>query len=365
MALPNNNITTQLVKNTIGSMSNNVGVLCTSLNINEWSKWKPIKANATTLTNEILEQNNYGIGILSATTPNTLFSLVANNLRKGYKYNMPQGGETSPFRLGDFRNYTHIAEVPILNFYSDDDVVEIGNVASDYSVEISTKETLNDTYGIMPSDIYPTDATHRGVYFTNKDKTIQLWCTTSIPFGLPQFQQLKGQTIYAMEFLTNVGANTNSLVHTSTSDDIFCAIPHSIHTITVSEDTPSGSRKLCVKINQLCYFSTTKKITYSFYFSSIGDIYSGGTINNIWYGIYSNSECTNAIAINKLSDSLTLGEETTSDIYSGTYTINEDYTTLYFGIYYDSALQLSRTIMMISTDDNGNEFIKDDDLIIT
>lgn len=42
MALASSGITTSLVGNTLGISNRNVGGLCTSSNVNPWSKWKPI-----------------------------------------------------------------------------------------------------------------------------------------------------------------------------------------------------------------------------------------------------------------------------------------------------------------------------------
>lgn len=50
MALSSTGITTSLVGNAIGSSSRNVGALCSSSLINEWSKWKPISSNVGTMT---------------------------------------------------------------------------------------------------------------------------------------------------------------------------------------------------------------------------------------------------------------------------------------------------------------------------
>lgn len=41
MALASSGITTSLVGNTLGISNRNVGGLCTSSNVNPWSKWKP------------------------------------------------------------------------------------------------------------------------------------------------------------------------------------------------------------------------------------------------------------------------------------------------------------------------------------
>ena len=61
MALSSTGITTSLVGNAIGSSSRNVGALCSSSLINEWSKWKPISSNVGTMTLAELKNRNYGI----------------------------------------------------------------------------------------------------------------------------------------------------------------------------------------------------------------------------------------------------------------------------------------------------------------
>ena len=76
MSLANTGITTSLVGNTIGSSSRNVGVLCTSPLIDEWSKWKPISSNVKTMTLAELKNKNYGIGILSANTVDSLVTQI-------------------------------------------------------------------------------------------------------------------------------------------------------------------------------------------------------------------------------------------------------------------------------------------------
>ena len=96
MALSSTGITTSLVGNAIGSSSRNVGALCSSSLINEWSKWKPISSNVGTMTLAELKNRNYGISILSANTPDSLVTQIKNNSNLGYKYNKPIGGANSP-----------------------------------------------------------------------------------------------------------------------------------------------------------------------------------------------------------------------------------------------------------------------------
>lgn len=105
--LHQSNISTTAVANELGVSSRNVGVLCTSSQINMWSKWKPINANVTTMSEQTLINNNYGILAPSVS------SNIETALTKSWTYDRPKGGATSPYRLGDFRNYDHAAPPPV------------------------------------------------------------------------------------------------------------------------------------------------------------------------------------------------------------------------------------------------------------
>lgn len=104
MALPSDKITTTLVGDTIGSGSRDVGTLCTHPNINKWSKNKPISYNKLT-------------GLISADKLGADYGLVPPPTQTNYTpvysqnwiYNRPTGGVNSPYRLGDFRGYEHLA----------------------------------------------------------------------------------------------------------------------------------------------------------------------------------------------------------------------------------------------------------------
>ena len=105
--LTRTNISTTLVANELQTSSHDVGTLCTHKNINMWSKWKPINVNATTLTDQILIDNDYGI---IAPEPE---SIIERAMDKVWEYDRPKGGSTSPYRLGDFRGYAHDAVPPV------------------------------------------------------------------------------------------------------------------------------------------------------------------------------------------------------------------------------------------------------------
>lgn len=113
MALPSDKISTSLVGETLGTSSRDVGTLCTHPNINKWSKNKPISSNKLT-------------GLISADKLGADYGLVPPPTQINYTpvysqnwiYNRPTGGVNSPYRLGDFRGYEHLA-TPIAELEGD------------------------------------------------------------------------------------------------------------------------------------------------------------------------------------------------------------------------------------------------------
>ena len=106
MALGTTNISTTLVRNTLGAGTNNVGLLCTHANINKWSLKKP--ASLLTPAN-----HSPSVQVIAGS------GLKAHGIYRKYPsvneiyYARPQGGATDPYRLGDFREYNHAAGAPV------------------------------------------------------------------------------------------------------------------------------------------------------------------------------------------------------------------------------------------------------------
>jgi len=87
---------TSTVRTILDASSNNIGELCVHVNVNKWSRYKPVRASR----NDILHDAN---ARYKATDGNFGFNLPIN-----WDYNKPQGKALlSGYRLGDFRNYEH------------------------------------------------------------------------------------------------------------------------------------------------------------------------------------------------------------------------------------------------------------------
>lgn len=119
MPLPTTNITTTLVRNKLGSPTNNVDALCTYVSINMWSKRKPVRDSRISIPlNEVGKgsDNRYGLNIPSYI--NGSYPLTTYNRPRGY---------SEPFRLGDFRGYYHGVLTPPVTIGPKLDEIETTN----------------------------------------------------------------------------------------------------------------------------------------------------------------------------------------------------------------------------------------------
>lgn len=156
--IPTTNITTSLVRDTLGETSesaggagNNVGKLCTSPNINMWSKRKPVGLPVIACQDFDTGQSFYykdwwkgeygdcGISCNRITFTYADAIKILSNIQlintQTWNYNCPTGGADSPFRIGDFRGYDHDA-VPCIALYSGYSFNTFYNDGSGYSLEI-------------------------------------------------------------------------------------------------------------------------------------------------------------------------------------------------------------------------------------
>ena len=127
MALGTTNISTTLVGTTLGTSSRDVGTLCKHSAINAYSKRKPVvysevsptgewwKARYNT-SEEITKSGDYGLRPPAPQVTDSV-SFVKDKVIAAcasvWTYRKPQGTFNEPFRLGDFRSYTHEEVVPI------------------------------------------------------------------------------------------------------------------------------------------------------------------------------------------------------------------------------------------------------------
>lgn len=103
--LGTSNITTTLVGNEIGITSHNIRELCTSSNINKWSKKKPVILDEPAPNRQAAWWKDK-FGLCGFTIPSS--GNINNIVGKDWTYNQPIGPNT-PKRIADFGGYYHQA----------------------------------------------------------------------------------------------------------------------------------------------------------------------------------------------------------------------------------------------------------------
>lgn len=108
--LPTTDISVSLVRNTLGESTNNIGALCTSPNINMWSRRKPVR-DSRLVINEYSDIGKGADGMCGLILPpwegnDTLLTYYAKPRGAGGPY-------SEPYRLGDFRGYFDNRTLPI------------------------------------------------------------------------------------------------------------------------------------------------------------------------------------------------------------------------------------------------------------
>lgn len=248
MILPSNNISILDVRQVLNEPSTDLGTLCTSNNINIFSKWKPIDYNGTTIDEGVLVNYTggdgykapYGIRVLGCTEqngdtfntldkgqPEELYTeypgLIGAIIKNGSTttYYAPKGGSSSPYRLGDFRNYNQIGGCPIRSMGSvgttelnnggstvtkltnpqiltsdDDTVIQIEDIYSNYYKEDGV--TVNLTRGIYM------------IYRKDENSTPSTaWCTKEIDWSKKSAWQTD-MYVTCFDFLCDLNGKTFS-----------------------------------------------------------------------------------------------------------------------------------------------------------
>lgn len=238
MALGTTNISTTLVANTIGTGSNDVGTLCTASSINKWSKHKPVRFPQI-FTSAYpdwwkAQGGNCGLVVPNFSTLTSMISAIrAGNIM--WEYQTPAGGASSPYRLGDFNGYDHLASPPfgimaLDNTYYMDSASTINAALNLYTSE--TALTLSDIGSTFPlKDFFFAIAIVP--YGTNDGQ----WISSSTPISGGNsslnvaLSSLNIGSYDAIHFLVEIA---KPLITSSSSINTYIPLPQAIQTITIS-----------------------------------------------------------------------------------------------------------------------------------
>jgi hypothetical protein len=196
-----------------------------SAGINMWAKHKPEKHPAAIeMTAEQRRTNKYGLTVYGnrlamndtsvGDTPDDVYSrwrlgqaaggVITLGSAVGVKYTLPKGGQSSPYRLADFRGYYPSAVPPVTTTFNED--VVLGT--SDYQLNSIEASDLDSTAQIVVGDIYQSDTPlRRGLYVASGN--ITGYCIGKLPLSDLRWKSLLAGTddapkeVRTMEFLTD------------------------------------------------------------------------------------------------------------------------------------------------------------------
>lgn len=347
-------------------------------NINPWSKRKPVvdRLNvqlAVMTTEDMAKQyssggsvvRRYGVEMMGGQmTPELVYMGVKANNGLGYKYPLPRSGDLStPMRLSDFCGYYPAAQMPLETTFADG--FRFPYVATDYVLAGFELAEGQEEGQLYRTDLYPTenadgDATQmrRGIYIRTTGG-YELTVVGGLNFLSGSFMStalnnLAGKTFEIMEFITNAPDGWQSIgtiVDDWTRSGYWCyALPMPLSTCSMESssgggDVPTYKVAKCV-ITTPPYFvgGVYTYVHAAFKISSKGNLYSGGTVNRIYCGIYEDAACTIPIE-RKYFDDVTLGADQETSVYNVAFTNTTGSAGVYFGVWFLGELQYSGNII--------------------
>ena len=251
--IPRTNVSIADIRDTLNANDGNVtNVLGTffgsSANINIWAKQKPIHWASDFTNNDGAGDGNYGFTPASSLTLDGVKSLYDGNLN-GWTVNFPSGGSSSPYRLGDFRNYNPKARESVLSVTTE--------IIS--TLEVFVKEPIveaTDRSTLLLTDLNVVKNNYFGIALYRKDDGTLVYYQTATSKGLMKVtMQTTFMTIEynMMPFLSSVPYTLNETFKKAT----YYSIPIGGLTL-VTASTAASRYKLRIIATKL-----GAKITYT------------------------------------------------------------------------------------------------------
>ncbi len=348
---PSQNLQKLFVCYQFGYIKARLSTLCRHPNINVFSKWKPIDYNGDTINLSILQNENYGLQLLQANNVEALVSLIKQG--NTYIYHKPKGSQSSPFRLGDFRNYNPDALEPCqpmgqMTIDNGGEAVT-GLVSITNPTGSSTEIGFNDLYKVY-DNTGRLAKLNRGVYMeTPSGKTA--WATNEIVWKNIRFPGdfITNTAVTVYDFFTNVSKTIDG-VHVGSGNDIFVAVaalpvrPNPFTWFLTGKE-PAGSRKYFFKVVAIA--TSDGNIEVKVTMSSMGEIYRGGTARNIAWQLRTDRDYTSGQQVggDDITAEYAIGEEEEK-----TWTYNtrfpSGYRTLYVFVFADQ-VKMAQTAVLI------------------
>ena len=301
----------------------------------------------------------YGLEMLGGLkTPAAVYVEVKDNGGLGYRYPLPTGGQTQPYRLTDFCGYNPKAKVPLDTTFGTG--YTFAYVSTDYVLAGRELTAGSDNSQLYREDIYPTEDEdgnakdmRRGVYIkTDTDEMVFVGGMNFLTgnYITNPLSKLAGKTFEIFEFITDApyGWSTEAEHFDWVASGYYCyALPMPLVTCSMQSSVgPAPTYEVAY-----CYFKKNpifmglsatdySSVWASIVISSMGEFYIGGDVELISFGIYRDSACTDIID-RVTPDPFYLGTEDETGVYNVKLYNNTGLSGIYFGVWFNGKLQYS------------------------
>lgn len=158
-----------------GSADNTLQSFFQQNDVNKWAKFKDVKLYSD-FSDDWYRGDN---GLCGFTTDSVFFNDVsalvdAYDSGSTFVFDPPQGGTTTPMRLGDFRKYQYTAKAPIWDFYVNRAFVSSDSASTIDCELVDNHSGINTNYNLILADFGVSDwffgciIVANGGYFTKK-----------------------------------------------------------------------------------------------------------------------------------------------------------------------------------------------------
>jgi hypothetical protein len=301
----------------------------------------------------------YGLEMLGGLkNPSAVYVEVRDNGGLGYRYPLPTGGQSQPYRLTDFCGYNPKAKVPLDTTFGNG--YTFAYVSTDYVLAGRELKAGSDNSQLYREDIYPTEDVdgnakdmRRGVCIkTDTDEMVFVGGMNFLTgnYLTNPLSKLAGKTFEIFEFITDApyGWSTEAEHSDWIASGYYCyALPMPLVTCSMQSSVgpaPTYEVAKCVITSIPRFFGLSgtdySTVKAAFKISSDGDLYNGGDVELISCGIYRDSECTDIIQ-RQVFDDITLGADQETDDYNVTLYNSTGLSGIYFGVWFNGKLQYS------------------------
>ena len=309
MALPNDKISIPMVARELGTTENDLGRLCTHRNFNKWAKFKPIDhPKIADLTKQDYISENYGIDIVASlgeySNPKALYDMVVS-LGRTHRYKKPLGGQLSPYRLGDFREYQNAPSLPPISTGVTSQPVRVYDT---YPMPYGGVEPQPEQFLLSRGVLYP-NTPHRGILLVNETLNRSFWTTGKVDWTEIRLRTWRGDSIKAFEFMVttrSINQNGVEVLLTGgsnrfdsiggTPNDFYAVIsdggylnPYTLNFPDLGGGTDPVPIRYTSSLNAIYNYSTNK-VDYTLTFYSNRPNTTGGALQKVQVALFVNGE---------------------------------------------------------------------------